>query len=209
MPMATSSIWRQLLRPLLEDAAGDQAERGAQRSQRRAQLVAHGGDELVFHAIEPAALGDIRERDDGAAHDSIVYQLARDVFHRERGAVLAPEDFVVHAHRLLRVQRFLDRAVLVGIRRAIGLRVVYQLVRVLADDLVHRIAEHAGAGLVAEGEVAVDIESPDAVADGGEDRLPLPHQRVQLLLGVGLFGDVDAVAQHDGLGAGNCSSLLR
>ncbi len=198
----------ELLRPLLEHTAGDEAERGAQGSERRAQLVAHGGDELVLHAIEAAALRDIREGDDRTAYDSVVHELAGDVFHGEGGAVLAPEDLVVHAHRLLGVERPLDGAILVSIGRAVRLGVVDQLVRVLADDLVHLVAEHAGAGLVAEGEIAVDVETPDAVAYGGEDRFALPHERVQLILGIGLLGDVDAMAQHDGLGAGQLQQLV-
>ena len=43
-----------------------QAERGAERGERGAELVRDGGDELVLHAIEGAALGGVGEGDDDA-----------------------------------------------------------------------------------------------------------------------------------------------
>ena len=59
----------------VEGAAGDQAERGAQRGERGAQLVGDGGDELVLHAVEGAALGGIGERDDDS--DGLTFALIR------------------------------------------------------------------------------------------------------------------------------------
>ncbi len=55
-----------LLRAGRERSAGEQAERSAERGQRRAQLVGDGGDELVLHAVERAALGGVGEGDDDA-----------------------------------------------------------------------------------------------------------------------------------------------
>ncbi len=49
-----------------ECAAGEQAERSAERGERRAELVGDGGDELVLHAVEGAALGGVGEGDDDA-----------------------------------------------------------------------------------------------------------------------------------------------
>ena len=50
----------------LEGAAGDEAEGGAEAGERRAQLVRDGGDELVLHLVEGAALGGVGEGDDDA-----------------------------------------------------------------------------------------------------------------------------------------------
>ena len=62
---------------LHERAAGDEAERGAQRGERRAQLVRDGGDELVLHAVERVALGDVGEGDDDADGAAIVVSRQR------------------------------------------------------------------------------------------------------------------------------------
>ena len=47
-------------------AAGDEAEGGAERGERGTELVRDGGDELVFHLVEGAALGGVGEGDDDA-----------------------------------------------------------------------------------------------------------------------------------------------
>lgn len=44
-----------------EGAAGDEAEGGAEGGERGAELVGDGGDELVFHTVEGAALGGVGE----------------------------------------------------------------------------------------------------------------------------------------------------
>jgi hypothetical protein len=50
----------------VEGAAAEQAEGGTERGERRAELVGDGGDELVLHAVELIALGDVGEGDDDA-----------------------------------------------------------------------------------------------------------------------------------------------
>ena len=64
LPMAMSIIWRILSGRAVSAPPGDEAQRGAQRRERRAQLVRDGGDELVLHAVERVALGDVGEGDD-------------------------------------------------------------------------------------------------------------------------------------------------
>ena len=59
----------------LERPAGEQAQRSAQRGQRRAQLVRDGGDELVLHAVQRAALRGIGEGDDDA--DGLAFAACR------------------------------------------------------------------------------------------------------------------------------------
>ena len=54
------------LRARGERSAGDEAERGAEAGERGAELVRDGGDELVLHAVERAALGSVGEGDDDA-----------------------------------------------------------------------------------------------------------------------------------------------
>jgi hypothetical protein len=50
------------LRQLAGDAGRYQAERAANRGQRRAQLVRNSGDELVLHALDALALGDVPDQ---------------------------------------------------------------------------------------------------------------------------------------------------
>ncbi len=50
----------------VEGAAGEQAEGSAEGGERSAEFVGDGGDELVLHAVEGAALGGIGEGDDDA-----------------------------------------------------------------------------------------------------------------------------------------------
>ena len=92
-----------------EGTTGDQAERGAKRGERGAELVRDGRDELVLHAIEGAALGGVSEGDDdadgfaGLACDPSLLGFdlrAGDVLDGEAGAVLAEEDLVRDAHGL-------------------------------------------------------------------------------------------------------------
>ena len=52
---------------LADGAAGEQAERAADRRQRRAQLVADDGHELVLHPVDLVAVGDVAEHGDRAA----------------------------------------------------------------------------------------------------------------------------------------------
>ena len=72
-----------------------------------------------------------------------------------------------------------------------------QLHQILVFHLVLGVAEHARADFVDEDDLALHIDAVDAIPDRLEDRFPLAHDRVQLVLGIGLFGHVDAVAQHE------------
>ena len=82
-----------------ERTTTDEAEGGAEAGERGAELVGDGGDELVLHAIEGAALGGVGEGDDDpdglAGAIAVGLDLgAGDVLDGEGGAVFAPEDLV-------------------------------------------------------------------------------------------------------------------
>ena len=66
LPMAMSQHLRNLLRTLFQHTRGDQPERAPQGSERSAQFMADGGDELILHALQPPPLGDVLKCDDGA-----------------------------------------------------------------------------------------------------------------------------------------------
>ena len=78
-----------------EDAALQQAERAADRRQRRAQLVADDRRELVLDALDGAPLGDVVEDHDGAADATVLHDRRARVLDRKGRAVLAP----VHVRR--------------------------------------------------------------------------------------------------------------
>ena len=60
---ARSSIRFRLIRGVVETAGGEQAERAADRRERRAQLVTDHRDEFVLHALDFFSLADVA-RDD-------------------------------------------------------------------------------------------------------------------------------------------------
>ena len=200
----------------VEGASGDEAEGGAERGERGAQLVGDGGDELVLHAVEGAALGGVGESDDDAdgltgflAFGGEGFDLwAGDVFDGEAGAVLAPEDFVRDADGVEVADAVLDGAVLGGVGRAVGAGVVDEGVHVASEDFGRFEAEHLGGGGVDHGDVAVEIDTEDAVANGFEDGVGLADEGAELVFGAHLLGDVDAECEDVRVAAGGLDELV-
>ncbi len=182
-----------------KDAAGDESESGAQGSEGRAQFVADGGDELILHLLKALAFGHVLEGDDDAGGAAAIDERAGYVLNREAGAILAPVDLVTHSDGRVELQAVVDGAIVRGVRTAVGMAMVGQVVHVAAENLIRVVAEHVGGTGIEEGEVAVHIHAIDAVADGFKNGLALAHQGVQLFLGVGLLGNVEAVAEDEGL----------
>ena len=201
----------------VEGASGDEAEGGAERGERSAQLVGDGGDELVLHAVEGAALGGVGEGDDYAdgfagfvcrSADSDLDLRAGDVFDGEAGAVLAPEDLVGDADGVEVADAVLDGALFGGIGSAVGAGVVDELVHVAAEEFFGLVAEHLRGGGVDDGDVAVEVDAVDAVADGFEDGVGLADEGAELVFGADLLGDVDAEAEDVGVAAGDFDELV-
>ena len=79
---------------------------------------------------------------------------------------------------------------------------------VAAEDLVGLEAEHLRGGGVDDGDVAVEVDAEDAVADGLEDGVGLAAEGAELVFGADLFGDVDAEAEDVGIAAGDFDELV-
>ena len=93
---------------LVERAGGDQTQRRAQRGERGAQLVADGGDELVLHFFQAAALRNVLKGHYHAGDDAVLHDGVGAVLDGNGSAVLAPEDFVAHANGFGAAQRLED-----------------------------------------------------------------------------------------------------
>jgi hypothetical protein len=99
-----------LLRPLVQRARLNQSQRCAQRSQRRAQLVAHRGNELVLHAFQAPPLETswkattMPEMLPSSISGLALYSTGN------RACRPAPEDLVPHADRFAAPQRLQNRA---------------------------------------------------------------------------------------------------
>ena len=51
---------------LAQNSGAEQSQRATDGGERRAQLMAHGGDEFIFHPVESVALADIAKTQHGA-----------------------------------------------------------------------------------------------------------------------------------------------
>ncbi len=202
-----------------ERAAGEEAEGSANGGERSAELVGDGGDELVLHAVEGAALGGVGEGDDdadcfcSAAVGVVGVELGVDqgagyVVDGEAGAVLAPEDLVGDTDGVEVGETLADGRVFGGEGGAIGAGVVDELVQVAAEHLVLLVAEHLGGGGVDDGDLAVEVDAEDAVADGLEDGVGLTGESAEAAFGADLLADVDSEAEDVGGAAGDGDELV-
>ena len=132
-----------LFRALVESAGGDESQRGAQRGERGAQFVAYGGDELVFHLLQAAALGDVLEGYDHAGDLAILNERVGAVLDWKRSAVAAPENLVAHADGLAATQGLENGTGGPGIGCAVGVAVVDDLVDVAAGQFIGGVAQGA------------------------------------------------------------------
>ena len=124
---------------------------------------------------------------------------AGDVLDGEAGAVFAPEDLVGDADGVEMGEAVADGGVFGGIGRAVGAGVVDELVHVAAEHLVLLVAEHLRGGGIDDGDVAVEVDAEDAVADGLEDGVGLAGEGAEPAFGADLLADVDAEAEDVGL----------
>ena len=72
-----------LLVGLAEHARGKQSQRATNRGERRAQLVAHGGDELIFEPVERIALADVAEAEHRARKSALAADRRDHILGRE------------------------------------------------------------------------------------------------------------------------------
>ena len=167
---------------LLPQVAGDLGEfrvhvldpPGAVRDHHGGRAVFDGPGKLQQFFLDQDALGDVQEGRH-RPHDTAVAKLrVGPVLHRKGAAVGAPERFVlqVDPHPLFHGDE--DRAVVLGKRAAVGMPVMDLPVHVLADQIARvGIPQHAQAGAVAEGAVAVQVRAVDRLRRGVEQQAEL------------------------------------
>ena len=199
-----------------EGSAGQQAEGSAQGGEGGAELVRDGGDELVLHAVEGAALGGVGEGYDYADCFAGVVAVvgvrvdlgAGYVLDGEAGAVFAPEDFVADANGVAMGEAVADGGVVGRVGGAVGAGVLDKVVGGAAEHLGGLEAEHLRGGGIDEGDFAVEIGAEDAVADGLEDGVGLTGEGAETAFDASLLGDVDAEAEDVGLAIGDVDELV-
>src|SRR5580658_10267165 len=126
--------------------------------------MAYGRDELVLHALKPAAIGDVLKGHNHAGDLAIVDERRGCVLHRNRSSIVTPEDFVPHANRFAAAQALKNRTVGLGIRCAIDVAMVNDLVYIAARQLFGGISESARSGLVDKGEPAIQVDAINALS---------------------------------------------
>jgi hypothetical protein len=132
-----------------------------------------------LHAL---AFALVREDDHGARATGAGHGGAP-VVHREARAVAAPE--AVHRQRLeaLGGTRAVDGAVLARVRRAVGPRVMEELVGRLPDELLRAPAEHLRRGGICERDDPAPVHVVDAVPCELQDAVMVAGEPFQIVLG--------------------------
>ena len=158
-------------RQVAHRATGEQAQRAANRGERRAQLMAHGRHELLFQAIDLATLRDIMNAAGELPAPGRV-ELEEGQLHRKDLAVLAaglpfgdPPDGA--AKRVAQEGRGLIR------------RHRYEQSQVLADELVARVAKNPLGRRIDRFDHASPIHGKQSAQHIVDDRLgpSLAHAR--------------------------------
>jgi hypothetical protein len=204
----------------------------------RAQLVAHRGQEAALGLVgrlgraargfgggargalgreQPLALrlgrlprGDVAEGHDRAHHRVALAQGRHPVLDREARAVLAPEHLALDVPLPRPCARLVEGALRGRVRRAVGPRVVDELVLRAAHEVAGGPAEHPLRGRVRERREAVAVDAEDAVGGGAQDARRLApralgvgpralarrQQLLDLAPGAHLLRDVGAVGDH-------------
>src|SRR5580698_2556634 len=167
----------------------EQSERAANCSERGAQLVADGGDELVLEAIEGVALADVAEAQDGAGKAAMIEDRSERVIDAE-GAGVDAEDGVLagSGHQLQTAGGAQQRAIFPALAACRSVA-VEQIVDCAARKRGSRRTEHSGSSWIGEADQPIAVESADAIGHGVEQ---------DLLLAVELFGPAAIVraGQH-------------
>src|ERR1700689_3958758 len=142
--------------------------------------MAHGRDELIFHAIERVALADIAEAEHAAYGHVVLDHGCYRELHRKGGAILAVE-------HILPAGAFAHQE---GAARAALIRTLFLPLALLMHDRVHGAADeiesvgaqHIGRGRVDKDNPAGGVGPEDTVCHRVENRLLLPVQLFQAAL---------------------------
>ena len=97
--------------------------------------------------------------DDFVQHLRAIHDGVAGVLHGKGGVVPAPEHLGINTARQALAEGVEDRTVLVGVVRAVGMRMVGDLVHVAPQQRSRRMADHARAGTVDEHAAAVEVDA--------------------------------------------------
>ena len=170
-----------------EGAAGEQAERAANRSQWGAQFVAHHGHELV--PIRSTSRRCVMfEHDDGTARGRAGSggrgppdgQWGRRHFDRELPAIGPDVGVLLRDRREAVPYRLGDVALAFRSRGAIGVPSVERVVRAATDQFGRREPQHSGRRRIDKGDPSSRVDAVDAVTDRLQQQLAPFGQPAQI-----------------------------
>jgi len=141
--------------------------------------VRDDGNELVLHALDVAALGDVAEAHHGAGDLPVLTHWHDGEFDRETRAVLAPEQLLVAFQGCASAHYDRGRALLAWIRTAVSPGVVEEVVNARPAQLLEGVAGQAGSAGVDNHAHALRIDPEDAFGSRIQNRLGAALQRRQ------------------------------
>ena len=195
-------------------ASKEEAQGSADGGEGRAKLVGDSGDELVLHAVKGTTFGGVGEGyDDADGFVPAVVSLGFDlrtsyVIDGEAGSVFTPEDFVGDADSVKVGEALADGRVFGCEGGAVVAGVMNEIVQVAAEHLFFFVTEHLRGSDVGDGDVAIEVDGEDAVADGLEDGVGLTGEGAETAFGAYLFADVDTEAQDIGGATGDVDEFV-
>ena len=123
---------------------------------------------LVQSMFGQLAFGDVHKGDHRTAHLTLVKNRVTRILHRKAVAFCPPKHFAVDAAGLTAPKSVVNRAVVQGVMRAIGMGVMRQHMHVLAQHLLGLQADHAGPGRVDEDAQPVQINTENPLTGRGQ-----------------------------------------
>jgi hypothetical protein len=167
---------RSLLVHLAEHSRRQQSQSPANRCQRRAQLMAHRGDELILHPVQSITLADVAKTQHPAGKTAVPTDGRQHILSRERAAIGAKEVFLA-GRGGGSCRGLAQRAILAA--GAVGRRgFVQQFVQWPARERVRRRAQQPPRRRVAKTHVALAVQPADAVGHRIQQDFLLPSQVV-------------------------------
>jgi len=131
------------------------------------QIRGHAANQPVTRLAVPQrplhalAFADIQEIDHRSHQLAVAVNGVRPVLHREAAAVLAPVHLAVHVRGFALQGGTANVAVFLGIRPAVRIGVMDEVMHVLAEHFLLRVAQHVEAGRVDEGAKALGVDPED------------------------------------------------
>ena len=147
---------------------------GRQRGGQFAGALAHAQFEFILRLLQrlcgSPAPGDVHKSHDRAAHLCSVQDRVAGILHGKGRSITAPEHLGVDAARARFAKGVEDRAFVHRIVPSVRLRVMGQFMHVAPQHISRIPTQHACAGAIDEGAIAVHVDAKDPFAGGFQQK---------------------------------------